>query len=165
MGMVYNTNALLSVARLPFHFWNILNPTEDSRDNPGTSIISYVVAKTLTFETTSLPSELTENMHRSMDFSNHRSKITDALKMRVSTVATVLTHYNGDDKYWQIAINGSLGLDRIKTKINEILVKMTMADENDFGINDELIQVKLELDNLKHVLNDEGILFEWENKK
>lgn len=161
-NFVYNTNALLSLARLPYHFWLMLNPGEDPRDNPGTSVMSYVVAKSLMLESSSLSPDLNDNFKRILDFTNQREKICEALKSRVMTVATVLTNYNGHDRYWSIAINGSLGLDKIKSKINEIIIKMATADSNDFTINDELIHVKIELDKLKMVLNDEGILFEWE---
>lgn len=161
-NFIYNTNTLLSLSRLPCHFWAILNPDKDPRDNPGISILSYIVAKTLRFETTVLPKELNENFKRLLDFSSQKEQICEALKLRIQTLATVLTNYNGHDKYWSIAINASLSLDKIKSKINEIIIKMTTADINDFTINDELIHVKTELDKLKMVLNDEGILFEWE---
>lgn len=162
-SMVYNTNALLSLARLPYHFWSMINPTEDARDNPGTSIMSYVVAKSLMMESSTLLPELNDNFKRSLDFTNQKDRICEALKSRCRTVATVLTNYNGHDKYWSIAINASLSLDKIKTKINEIIIKMSTADINDFTINDELIHVKMELDTLRKILNEEGILFEWED--
>jgi len=164
-SMVYNTNALLSLARLPYHFWSMINPDEDPRDNPGSSIMSYVVAKSLMMESSTLLPELNDNFKRSLDFTNQKDRICEALKFRCKTVATVLTHYNGHDKYWSIAINASLGLDKIKSKINEIIIKMSTADANDFTINDELIHVKLELDTLKKILNEEGILFEWEEEE
>jgi hypothetical protein len=165
MNMVYNTNALLSLARLPYHFWDLLNPTEDPRDNPGTSIMSYIVSKSLMLESSALIPALGDNFKKILDFSNQRDNICEVLKDRVRTIATVLTNYNGDDRYWQIAINGSLSLDKIKTKIDEIIIKMSISDANDFSINDELIHVKLEIEQLKMVLNDAGILFEWENSK
>lgn len=161
-NFIYNTNALLSLSRLPYHFWSILNPTEDPQNNPGTSIISYVVAKSLLYETSTLSPDLDNNFKRILDFSNQRDNICLALKKRVKTMETLLGNYNGHDKYWSIAINASLGLDKIRTQINEIIIKMSTADVNDFTINDELIRTKIELDRLKTILNDEGILFEWE---
>lgn len=165
MNMIYNTNALLSLARLPYHFWDVLNPDEDPRNNPGTSIMSYIVSKSLMLETSALIPELGDNFKKILDFSNQRDNICEALKDRVTTIATILTNYNGDDKYWQIAINASLSLDKIKTKINEIIIKMSVSETNDFLLNDELIHAKIELEQLKMVLNDAGILFDWENSK
>lgn len=164
-NFVYNTNALLSLSRLPCHFWSMLNPKEDSRNNPGTSIMSYIVAKSLQLETSTLSPDLNDNFKRILEFSNQRDNICLALKKRVKTMETLLGNYNGHDKYWSIAINASLGLDKIKTKINEIIIKMANAEVNDFSINDELIHIKIEMDKLKTILNDEGILFEWEDNE
>ncbi len=164
MNMIYNTNALLSLARLPYHFWNSLNPKEDTRNNPGTSIISFIVAKTLVLESTFLPQELSENLKKCLDFTNQKNKICDFLKLRVKSLATILSNYTGHDKYWSIAINASISLDKIRTKIDEILIKLTGdITENDFSINDDLINVKKDIDNLKMILNDAGILFDWED--
>ena len=164
MSMIHNTNALLSLARLPFHFWPLLNPKEDKRNNPGMSIIGYIVARTLPYESTVLPNELDENLKKIYDFSNQRENVCEALKERIKTIAMVLTNFGGDDRYWQISVNASLSVDKLKTKINEILIKMANDDSNDFNINDELIHVKLEMDQLKMFLNDSGILFQWEDE-
>ena len=163
MQLVYSTNTLLSLARLPFHFWNMLNPREDVRNNPGTSIISWIVAKSLTLESTHLPKDLSDNMKKILAFSTQREKICSQLKRRITTMSTVLENYSDDQKLWHLVVQANLTLDRIKTKITEIMIHMTSADSSDFTVNDELISVKNELDHLKMLLNDEGILLDWED--
>jgi len=165
MSFVYSTNSLLSLSRLPHHFWSLVNYDQDSRDNPGTSIISYIVAKTLSLETTILPPELIDNLHKVTEFNSQLDKVLDALRKRIKTITTVMTNYSQEDRYWQISINCSAVMDKIKTQMNETMIKFVSSEGNDFNTNNELILLKLELDKLKMILNDEGILFEWEDNK
>ncbi len=160
----YNTNTLLSLSRLPYHFWSGLNPSRDSRLNPGLSIVSYIVSKTLLLETTCLPKELNDNFKRIIDFNNQKDQICDFLKFRTKQLETILLDYQNHEKHWSLVANASLSIDKLKTKINETIIKISSLEVDDFSINDNLINLKIELEKLKMILNDEGIIFDWENK-
>jgi hypothetical protein len=162
MQPTFDTNMLLSHARLPFHFWASLNPDEDPKDNPGTSILSWIVAKSLMQETTALPKVLNENYKKTLDFSSQRNRVCDLLKSRIKTLNTVLQNYAADNRYRKLIIEARMISDRIKSKLAELTLKLSTDDSSYFVVNGELIDVKLELDEVKKVLNDEGILLEWE---
>lgn len=161
--MIYNTNAMLSLSRLPYHFWEMLNPKLDPLDNPGRSILSYIVAKSLTEESVMLPSELDDNLKRVIDFNDQHDKIFETLDSRIETLETILSNYNGDPKFWQISIDGMEVLRPIKQKLNELKISNAALTTNDFIINGELISKKLEINALKKMLNNVGIPFEWED--
>ena len=158
----YDTNMLLSHARLPYHFWSALNPDKDSKDNPGVSIISWIVAKTLTQESSELPKYLSENFKKILEFSNQREKACELLKLRVKSMITVLENYSGDNRLRNLIIQSRINLDSIKLKLSEITMKLASDDKSYFVLNGELIWCKIELDYLKGLLNESGVLLEWE---
>jgi hypothetical protein len=160
--MIYNTNALLSLSRLPFHFWEDLNPTENPLDNPGRSIMSYVVAKCLPFENSEIPSVLNDNLKKIINFADNRNKIIELLSTRCRTTQVVLSNFNGHENLWDIAAENSLRLEQIKRRLNDIVLKTSKMESNDFLINSDLVQIKMDLENLKAELNHFGILYEWE---
>lgn len=172
--MLHSTNTLLSLARFPFHFWDELNPKEDPRDNPAKSIVSWIVAKSLTREFTDLPKVLGQNLAKVLEFNNNsKEEVCNLLRKRIETVNTILSNYSTDKNYWQLVSNATITTDRLKTKVNEFQIKLSNnkiqfpgSDEatSDFNLNDQIVELKLDLQNLKMMLADSKIDFEWEDQ-
>jgi len=81
----YHVNYLLSISRLPDHFYpmvNNLTPEQAKYQNPGSSLRSYIVANCLRQDIAPIPDDLTEIINECVMFSTSAeiiSKIVDVL--------------------------------------------------------------------------------------
>lgn len=75
--MKIETNHILYIARLPLHFWNDMQKVEDYRDNIGLWLISWVVAKSLNFEYTTLPENLKPAFDECEHFTENMDEVAD----------------------------------------------------------------------------------------
>lgn len=65
---------LLSLSRLPVHFWTELNGGKPRFGNPGYSLMSYAITR-LSNEMIDVPAELQESMQQCTDFTRNPSSI------------------------------------------------------------------------------------------
>jgi len=72
--MKATVDQLLSLSRLPFHFWTELNSGRQHYDNPGSSILSFAVTR-VSHEIIDVPLELHESMQQCTDFTKKPENI------------------------------------------------------------------------------------------
>jgi hypothetical protein len=91
--MKVTINHLLSISRLPVHFWTELRGGREHYDNPGSSLMSYAVTK-LSHEIITIPLELYESVNECNAFikdSESLSAIYVWINTNATEVATVAT--------------------------------------------------------------------------
>jgi hypothetical protein len=93
-----NVNDLLTLTRLPIHFWNEVNGEPDFRDNPGKQLQSWIVANCLDLEEAEVP-EVLERVVAECErcFDDHKSIIDwiDVQHAKFETTLMANAHLSG----------------------------------------------------------------------
>jgi hypothetical protein len=113
--MKVTINHLLSLARLPVHFWTELRGGKEHYGNPGTSLMSYAVHK-LSNEIINIPLELYESVNECTAFIKDPESLS-AIYVWINTNAT------------EVATQATNLSDKAKPKVyNELQALMSSLD-------------------------------------
>lgn len=103
----FQVNYLLSMARLPVHFYAVLNGLK-GRDvtyaNPGISLQSFVIAKCISRETVSLSGEMLNTVRECESFSQSAETFAKITEMLITHTSGVITKVMSLDPASQLSM-------------------------------------------------------------
>lgn len=168
----YKVNTLLSMSRLPEHFYGIiykLNEKDSLYKNPGISLRSFLVANHLSKEIISLEGDILTTIKECIDFSvskNIISQIISFILLESSSMAKIISDYKqkaGSNKLIGIShIDIANKIENLANNYEEIINKNCYIDDQskfdifakDSYLLSSMIDINLELLVLKDFLNN-----------